>query len=86
MEKRLIYSELKEIVYTLSEYEIQQAILKQIHETGHKGLTFEFDYDEGDCLEVIPYIDFDDPLDVDFDDPLALLANYGARRMGCRLP
>ena len=46
MNKKLVYSELKEIVCTVSEHEIQQAILKQVGETGYIGLTFVYNYDE----------------------------------------
>ena len=46
MEKKLVYSDLKEIIYTVYESEIQQAVLKQIGEKGHIGFTFVYNYDE----------------------------------------
>ena len=50
MIKKLVYSDLKEIVYTVYESEIQEAVLKQIGETGHIGLTFVYDYDENGAV------------------------------------
>ena len=46
MNKKLVYSDLKESIYTVHESEIQEAVLKQIGETGYIGLTFVYNYDE----------------------------------------
>ena len=46
MKKKLVYSDLKEIVYTVYESEIQEAVLKLIGETDYIGLTFVYNYDE----------------------------------------
>jgi len=50
MNRKLIYSDLKEIVCTVSETEIQEAVLKQIGETGYMGLSFVYDYDENGAV------------------------------------
>ena len=50
MNKKLVYSDLKEIVCTVYESEIQEAVLKQIGEKGHIGLTFVYNYDENGAV------------------------------------
>jgi hypothetical protein len=53
MNKKSVYSELKEIVCTACNYEIQLAVLKEIHETGYMGLSFVYDYNgDGDVSGV----------------------------------
>ena len=46
MNKKLVYSDLKEIVCIVYESEIQEAVIKQIGEKGYIGLTFVYNYDE----------------------------------------
>jgi hypothetical protein len=46
MNTKLKYSELIETVCTVSEHEIQQAVLKQLNKVGYKGSTFVYNYNE----------------------------------------
>ena len=50
MDKKLVYSDLKEIVCTVYESEIQEAVLKQIGVTGYTRLTFVYIYDENGAV------------------------------------
>ena len=50
MDKKLVFSDLKEVICTVYESEIQEAIIKQIGVTGYTRLTFVYIYDENGAI------------------------------------